>query len=138
MNKPRGLGRGLDILLPTGTSRPPPLGDTPAPKSEGAFQCALERLVPNRGQPRKHFAMEALEELAESIRTHGVIEPLVVRRIGSEDRFEIIAGERRWRAAQKAGLREVMVVVKTLDDKLRVKEDPLVAGAAFALGCIHR
>lgn len=118
MTKPRGLGRGLDILLPTGASRPPPLGDgLPVTKSEGAFQCALERLVPNRGQPRKHFKAEALEELAQSIREHGVIEPLVVRRIGSEDRFEIIAGERRWRAAQKAGLREVMVVVKDFDDK---------------------
>jgi ParB family chromosome partitioning protein len=74
-------------------------------------------LVPNRGQPRKHFADEPLEELAQSIRELGVIEPLVVRRIGSEDRFEIIAGERRWRAAQRAGLRDVMVVVKSFDDK---------------------
>jgi ParB family chromosome partitioning protein len=73
--------------------------------------------VPNRGQPRKHFAEASLEELAQSIREHGVIEPLVVRRIGNEDRFEIIAGERRWRAAQKAGLRDVLVVVKTFDDK---------------------
>lgn len=117
MNKPRGLGRGLDILLPTGASKPPPLHETALPKSEGAFVCALERLVPNRGQPRKHFEEGALEELAHSIREHGVIEPLVVRRVGNEDRFEIIAGERRWRAAQRAGLREVLVVVKTFDDK---------------------
>jgi ParB family chromosome partitioning protein len=117
LNKARGLGRGLDILLPTGASRPPPLSEGAPPRSEGAFLCALERLVPNRGQPRKHFADEPLEELAQSIRELGVIEPLVVRRIGSEDRFEIIAGERRWRAAQRAGLRDVMVVVKSFDDK---------------------
>lgn len=117
MNKTRGLGRGLDILLPTGASRPPPLANEGARGSETAFLCALERLVPNRGQPRRRFDDAALEELAQSIRENGVIEPLVVRRIKNEDRFEIIAGERRWRAAQRASVREVMVVVKTLDDK---------------------
>jgi ParB family transcriptional regulator, chromosome partitioning protein len=117
LNKARGLGRGLDILLPTGASRPPPLSDETSRGSETAFLCALERIVPNRGQPRRRFDEAALEELAQSIREIGVIEPLVVRRIGNEDRFELIAGERRWRAAQRAALREVMVVVKTLDDK---------------------
>jgi ParB family chromosome partitioning protein len=72
--------------------------------------------VPNRGQPRKHFDEAALEELAASIREHGVLEPLVVRRIAA-DRFELIAGERRWRAAQRAGLRDVLVVVKDVDDR---------------------
>lgn len=79
--------------------------------------CALERLVPNRGQPRKEFNEPALEELAASIRVNGLIEPIVVRRIGNQDKFEIVAGERRWRACQRAGLREVLVVVKQLDDK---------------------
>jgi ParB family chromosome partitioning protein len=75
------------------------------------FACAIEKLAPQRGQPRQYFDPTALEELAQSIREHGVIEPLVVRRIG-QDRFEIIAGERRWRASQKAGRKEVPVVVR--------------------------
>jgi ParB family transcriptional regulator, chromosome partitioning protein len=120
MNKPRGLGRGLDVLLPT--AKPPPAASTApltgqATSYPDAFMCALERLVPNRGQPRKDFNEQALEELAASIRLNGLIEPIVVRRIGSQDKFEIVAGERRWRACQRAGLREALVVVKQLDDK---------------------
>lgn len=80
------------------------------------FLCAIEKLTPQRGQPRQHFDSTALEELAQSIREHGVIEPLLVRRTG-QDRFEIIAGERRWRAAQKAGLKEVMVVVRDVSQQ---------------------
>jgi ParB family chromosome partitioning protein len=75
------------------------------------FSCALERIVPQKGQPRQHFGNDKLDELAQSIKLHGLLEPLVVRRRG-EDQFEIIAGERRWRAAQRAGLREVLVVVR--------------------------
>lgn len=120
MNKPRGLGRGLDVLLPTAKPPPAPVS-TPTPTEPksypDAFMCALERLVPNRGQPRKDFNEQALEELAASIRANGLIEPIVVRRIGTQDKFEIIAGERRWRACQRAGLREALVVVKHLDDK---------------------
>lgn len=116
MSKPRGLGRGLDVLLP-GRAAPPPLG---APTTLGdlkSFECALERIVPNKRQPRQDFDETALEELAASIRQHGLIEPLVVRRLRGEDKFEIIAGERRWRASQRAGLREVTVVVRQIDDK---------------------
>lgn len=115
--KPRGLGRGLDALL----GAPPAAAAPPSPASANGradvFNCAVEKIVPNRGQPRRHFDEAALEELAQSIREHGLIEALVVRRIGGEDRFEIVAGERRWRASQRAGLREVMVIVKDLDDK---------------------
>lgn len=104
--KPRALGRGLDALLPS----------APAPKADygdkSVFLCPIEKITPQKGQPRQHFDGEALDELAASIREHGVIEPLVVRRIGGTDMFELIAGERRWRASQRAGLREVMVVVK--------------------------
>jgi len=105
----RGLGRGLDALLPM---RPPATPDRAAGAyGEGnVFSCALERIVPQRGQPRQHFDNARLDELASSIKEHGLLEPLVVRRRGEGD-FEIIAGERRWRAAQRAGLREVMVVV---------------------------
>ena len=76
-----------------------------------AFLCPLEKMVPQKGQPRRYFDPKSLDELATSIREHGLLEPIVVRRTGI-DRFEIIAGERRWRACQKAGLREALVVVK--------------------------
>ncbi len=110
--KRRALGRGLDALLP---AAPPPASATSsAERSErSVFVCPIEKIVPNKGQPRQFFAPEALEELASSIREHGLLEPLVVRRRpGDVDKFELIAGERRWRASQKAGLREVLVVVK--------------------------
>ncbi len=104
--KPRALGRGLDALLPA--ARPPqgPYGE------QSVFACPLEKLVPQSGQPRKYFAVDKIDELAQSIREHGLLEPIVVRRVPNQDRFEIIAGERRWRASQKAGLREALVVVK--------------------------
>jgi ParB family transcriptional regulator, chromosome partitioning protein len=105
--KKRGLGRGLDALLPT---RP-----AVAPADRSVFSCALEKIGPRKGQPRTHFDPVALEELAQSIREHGLLEPILVRRAGT-DRFEIIAGERRWRACQKAGLREAWVMVKELGD----------------------
>jgi ParB family transcriptional regulator, chromosome partitioning protein len=106
--KKRGLGRGLDALLPA--MRPV----TGADKT--VFTCALEKIVPRKGQPRTHFDPVAIDELAQSIREHGLLEPLLVRRLGA-DRFEIIAGERRWRACQKAGLREAWVMVKELGDE---------------------
>src|SRR5262245_60596854 len=100
MNKsvrPRGLGRGLDVLLPLSQSETP----TPARAADTSslFICALERLTPCRSQPRQHFDPTSLDELAQSIREHGLLEPIVVRRISGDDRFEIVAGERRWRAA---------------------------------------
>jgi ParB family transcriptional regulator, chromosome partitioning protein len=116
VNRPRGLGRGLDVLLP-GRSSAPPLGAETSAKEQRVFECALERIVPNRKQPRQDFDEARLEELTQSIRQHGLIEPIVVRRIGNDDKFEIVAGERRWRASQRAGLREVPVVLKDLDDK---------------------
>jgi ParB family transcriptional regulator, chromosome partitioning protein len=107
---PRGLGRGLDALFPV---RPPerPERQTGGYGDNNVFSCPIEKLRPQKGQPRQHFDQDALEELAQSIREHGLIEPLVVRRAGADD-LEIVAGERRWRAAQRAGLREVMVVVR--------------------------
>lgn len=106
----RALGRGLDALLPA------PIAAGSAERS--VFQCAVERIVPQRGQPRQHFDEVELEELATSIREYGLIEPLVVRRAqAGVDQFEIIAGERRWRAAQRAGLTDVLVVVKDVSPK---------------------
>lgn len=114
---PRGLGRGLDALFPARPVAPPERPTTSPSYGEGnVFSCAIEKLKPQRGQPRRYIDDAALEELAQSIREHGLIEPLVVRRRGT-DELEIIAGERRWRASQKAGLREVMVVVRDVSDK---------------------
>jgi ParB family transcriptional regulator, chromosome partitioning protein len=104
--KRRALGRGLDALLPA-PSAAVGHGDS------NVFLCPLERIAPQSGQPRQHFDARKLDELAQSIRDHGLVEPLVVRRAyGPGDKFELVAGERRWRALQRAGLREAMVVVK--------------------------
>ncbi|MFO0569558.1 MAG: ParB/RepB/Spo0J family partition protein [Polyangiaceae bacterium] len=114
---PRGLGRGLDALFPAKPAAAPTPTHTAGSYGEGnVFSCAVEKIKPQRGQPRRHIDEQALEELAQSIREHGIIEPLVVRRRGA-DEFELIAGERRWRAAQRAGLREVLVVVRDVSDK---------------------
>lgn len=123
MNKsvrPRGLGRGLDALLPLSQQQKPP--EPAAPPSNGAskatlFVCGIEKIVPCRGQPRQHFDSAALDELTASIQLHGVLEPLVVRRLPGDERFEIVAGERRWRAAQRAGLHEVPVHVREATDQ---------------------
>jgi ParB family transcriptional regulator, chromosome partitioning protein len=110
--RPRGLGRGLSALI----------GDAP-PTPEAALagekprEAAIERLRRNPNQPRKRFDPADLEALAESIRAHGVIQPILVRAVAGEaDRWEIVAGERRWRAAQSIGLSHVPIVVRELDD----------------------
>lgn len=111
----RALGRGLDALLPT---RSTPAASSSSKGQDGAvFSCPIERIVPQRGQPRQHFAKDKVEELAASIKAHGLIEPIVVRRVPGQERYEIIAGERRWRASQKAGLKEMLVVVKDVSPK---------------------
>lgn len=103
----RALGRGLDALLPSAPPAAPP-GPPRAP-----LTCPIERIVPRRDQPRQHIDGGALDELAATIREHGVIQPLVVRRLaGGAEKYEIIAGERRWRASQRAGLKDVPIVVK--------------------------
>jgi ParB family transcriptional regulator, chromosome partitioning protein len=105
-SKRRALGRGLDALLPAAQPIAPADGD------RSVFACPVEKIIPQKGQPRQRFDAQKLDELAQSIREHGLIEPLVVRRVASSDQFELIAGERRWRALQRAGLREALVVVK--------------------------
>ena len=77
-------------------------------------KISVEKIIPNRFQPRKNFDEEALNELADSIRQHGIIQPLVLRKLGES--FEIIAGERRYKAAMKVGLKEVPAIVMELDD----------------------
>jgi ParB family chromosome partitioning protein len=83
------------------------------------FLCPIELVRPNKGQPRKSFPVDKLEELADSIREQGVIQPLVVTR--RENCYQIVAGERRWRAAQKAGLREVPVVIREASEELALE-----------------
>jgi ParB family chromosome partitioning protein len=120
----RGLGRGLDALLParmpSQAERPPAAPGAPAAPSYGdgnVFSCPIDKIVPQRGQPRQHFDTERLDELASSLREHGLLEPLVVRRRPGNDDFELIAGERRWRAAQRADLKQVLVVVRDVSAK---------------------
>jgi ParB family chromosome partitioning protein len=111
--KKRGLGRGLSALLP---SAPPPARHVAAEKPT-YFKAGIEQLYPSPEQPRRKFDEAQLAELAESIRVHGVIAPLVVRPRPASDGggFFLIAGERRWRAAQRAGLHDVPVVVQEVD-----------------------
>jgi len=108
---PRGLGRGLEALLP---ARSPvrPQSQGPGYGENNVFNCAIDKIVPQTAQPRRHFDSAKLDELAQSLKDHGLLEPLVVRRRPSTDQFELIAGERRWRAAQRAGMKEVLVVVR--------------------------
>ena len=102
-----GLGRGLNALL----------GDPDLPEqNEGSVSLPISRVEPGLNQPRKRFDEEALSDLAESIRVHGIIQPLTVRRLAS-GYYQIIAGERRWRAAKAAGLREVPAVIIEADDR---------------------
>ena len=101
MNKKIGLGKGLGALLP---------GSEAAPLS-GLTEVPVRAITPNPHQPRMQFDEQALQELADSIREHGLIQPLIVVRT-SEDQFTLIAGERRWRAAQLAGLEALPVVIK--------------------------
>ena len=106
--KRRALGRGLDALIPSGS---PPAPVTLAPVRRDFFLAPIEEVHPSLEQPRQAFAEQALEELAQSIRAEGVIQPLIVRQ-RAEGGFWLIAGERRWRAAQRAGLHDVPVVVR--------------------------
>jgi len=114
MNPRPALGKGLSALIPDAPPEPR------APTSE----IDVDRLTPNAYQPRVHVDDSRIAELAQSIRANGVIQPIVVRRAG--DRFEIIAGERRWRAAKQAGLLRVPVAIRDVDDHRALLEMALV------------
>jgi ParB family chromosome partitioning protein len=103
----RGLGRGLDVLLSKKSSND---------ENQASKIVAIEFLQRGKYQPRKEFDAEKLQELADSIRAQGIIQPIVVRAAGN-NQYEILAGERRWRAAQIAGLKDVAVVIKDVDDR---------------------
>ncbi|MGF1511342.1 MAG: ParB/RepB/Spo0J family partition protein [Myxococcota bacterium] len=107
--KRQALGKGLGALIP---QKKPESHDS-IPRT-GVVEVSIEDVKPNQSQPRKSFDDDALDELAESVRQHGLMQPILVRKQGAI--FEIIAGERRWRACQRAGLKRVDVVVKDLTD----------------------
>ena len=111
----RGLGRGLSALM--ADIEPTTSSETPMPQ-RAAHTLPVDQLFPNPDQPRRQFDAEALDELKLSIRAKGVIQPLIVRPRGTaENQYEIVAGERRWRAAQAAGVHEVPVVIRELSDE---------------------
>lgn len=116
--KKRGLGRGLDALLATSQSATSSESDRTEQKGE-LRKIPVEWLQPGKYQPRKDMSSEALEDLASSIRSQGVIQPIVVREV-AENKFEIIAGERRWRASQIAQLHEIPCLVKNVPDESAV------------------
>ena len=107
VTKKRGLGRGLDALLPKKAELAPP--------KTGLEEIPIEFIQPGKYQPRVYFAEESIAELSDSIKAQGIIQPIVLRPIAN-DCYEIIAGERRWRAAQLAGLAKVPAVIRTVDD----------------------
>ena len=112
----RGLGKGLGALIP---------GDLSPDRSDGATggvrEVPITQIEPNQFQPRSHFDEEALAGLTASIRELGVLQPILVRRIAS-DRYELVAGERRWRAAKRAGLQLMPVIVREVTDALSLQQ----------------
>jgi len=108
MVKPKGLGRGLDALL---------AGDMGSVGDADALRMLkVDQLQPGKYQPRSHMDQAALQTLADSIKSQGIMQPIITRKIAG-DRYEIIAGERRWRASQLAGLKEVPVIVRDIPDE---------------------
>ena len=117
----KGLGRGLDMLIPKEEKKEAVQEDKkeaskkePEKKSEYDMMVPINQIEPNRNQPRKQFDEDAIEELADSIKQFGVIQPLIVKK--RDNYYEIIAGERRWRASKKAGIKKVPVIVKDYDE----------------------
>ena len=126
MDRKKGLGRGLESLFGFYEDESNNIITNQAEKkstTDGVTELEISKIYPNPNQPRKHFDEEALRELASSIKTHGVIQPLVVNK--ESDGYMIIAGERRWRASKQAGLEKVPVVVKNYTEK-QVKEISII------------
>lgn len=115
----RGLGKGLDALIPVGINEKKAkagnINEENAERKEGEKLVNITKVEPNREQPRKNFDEDALDELAESIKQFGLLQPILVQ--DKSTYYEIIAGERRWRAAKKAGLKEIPVIIKKLTEQ---------------------
>ena len=121
-NKKRGLGRGLSALLGEGgLDSVPTTGKSPVSSDLKPQFLPVEQLYPNRNQPRKRFDEAELDELARSIETQGILQPLLVRPRKDNEGYEIIAGERRWRAAQRARIHEVPVFIRNMDERAVVE-----------------
>ncbi len=112
----RGLGKGLDSLIPASVPKAEPVQETEAKEdnAQGTY-VKITKVEPNREQPRKNFDEDALQELADSIKQYGIVEPLIVQ--DRKTYYEIVAGERRWRAAKLAGLKEVPVIVRNYTEQ---------------------
>jgi len=109
----RGLGRGLGALIPSSSNS----SEITENIESRVFELRIEKIEPNRNQPRKTFNEESLSELAESIREFGVIQPIIVRKLNGDEKYEIIAGERRFRASKQAGLTSIPAIINTnIDD----------------------
>jgi len=113
-DKANRLGRGFSALLPNAPS-PAAQAEAPRANAGGVVQLAIEDVLPDKAQPRRKFEESKIEELAASIRSKGVIQPILVRKDGAK--YRIIAGERRWRASQRAGLKYVPVLVKEVTER---------------------
>lgn len=129
MNNKKGLGRGLESLFGfyednSNENITKPNTSEPVKKEKGVLDIDIKKIMPNPNQPRKHFDEDALQELASSIKLHGVIQPLVLNKL-DDGRYLIIAGERRWRASNLAGLETVPAVVKNYSEK-QIKEIALI------------
>jgi ParB family chromosome partitioning protein len=114
----RRLGRGLAALI---GEIDRPVQPQQQPKVAADRTVPIEFVSPNPRNPRRNFAEAELDDLAQSIREHGIVQPVIVRPVGEAGRFEIIAGERRWRAAQRAGLTEVPVIVREVNDRVALE-----------------
>jgi ParB family chromosome partitioning protein len=112
------LGRGLAALIGE-MDGPPQTGAAAAPAADQ--RAAITQIEPNPRNPRRAFAEGDLEDLAQSIREHGLVQPVVVRPAATPGRYEIIAGERRWRAAQKAGLTDIPIIIREVDDRVALE-----------------
>ena len=116
--KKGGLGKGLNALIPPSTEEkkiPEKVNSSLVSETDKETMVNITKIEPNRTQPRKNFDEDALQELSDSIKQFGIIQPLIVQ--DRKDHYEIIAGERRWRAAKKAGLKEVPVIIKNYTDQ---------------------
>ena len=120
MARKSGLGRGLDALIPTGSSVTSPRdgGGT----GTGLQEISVSAIDPNPNQPRNHFDEDSLAELTASIKAIGLLQPVLVRPSSTPDRFELIAGERRWRASKRAGLTTIPAIVRVTDDVSSVEQ----------------
>lgn len=119
MAKPRGLGKGLDLMIPNVVGEEKEKKEQKVvakeEKEQGETLVKISKVEPNREQPRKYFDEDALQELADSIKQFGLLQPILVQ--DRKDYYEIIAGERRWRAAKLAGLKEVPVIIKNYTEQ---------------------